>query len=134
MDKGLEIILMDLAELSAANAQAIERVLMVTGDVAMKPAEKDERVSILRNIQITQDGVAKTFARIVEGAKSPPADLLPWLGQTAYLLNLYLNGYCPKDVARNLLEKIKANWPQMFYEVEPANPEQRAASAIVEAR
>ena len=40
-----------------------------------------------------------------------------WLSQTANLLNLYLNDYCPKDVARDLLQKIAENWPNMLDEI-----------------
>ena len=69
------------------------------------------------------DEAASLSAPASEGEKTPvPTDLLPWLGQTAYLLNLYLNGLCPKDVARGLIEKIKYNWPHMLITV----PEQAA--------
>jgi hypothetical protein len=32
-------------------------------------------------------------------------------------LNLYLHGYCPKDVAEGLLQKIAVNWPNMLDDI-----------------
>jgi hypothetical protein len=40
-----------------------------------------------------------------------------WLSQAANLLNLYVHGYCPKDVAKGLLQKIAVNWPNMLDDV-----------------
>jgi hypothetical protein len=74
------------------------------------------------------DEAASPSAPASESEKTPvPTDLLPWLGQAAYLLNLYLNGYYPKDVARNLIEKIKYNWPHMFFEPETITGSEQAA-------
>jgi hypothetical protein len=40
-----------------------------------------------------------------------------WLSQTANILNLYLHGYQPKDVALELMAKIAANWPNMLDDI-----------------
>ena len=40
-----------------------------------------------------------------------------FFAQTANLLNLYANGYDPKDEALPLLEKIKIDYPGMLDEI-----------------
>jgi hypothetical protein len=51
------------------------------------------------------------------GLANPHTEPEIWLSQAANLLNLYLHGFCPKDVAKSLIEKIAINWPNMLDEI-----------------
>lgn len=55
-------------------------------------------------------------------AKAAPDPVL-WIIAGADLLNLYFNGYCPKDEARDYLAKVEIEWPG---KMEPV-PSQAAA-------
>lgn len=65
MDDKLKVILLDLLSLTQRNANDIERAVMI-GAVDETEAQKDERLSILRSLEVTGNGCEMTLARIKE--------------------------------------------------------------------
>lgn len=83
----------------------------------MKPGYDDSIVGFNEAWDIVRQTLKEFSVAPPVAPEEQPLDLHLWLAQTANLLNLYQHGYCPKDVARDLLAKIEHNWPGLLDEI-----------------